>query len=180
MFEAVMIYLYVVFGNLVDVAGFFAFAVGFFYFMILFFASVNADAKEVKEKYSSTNEYFAETMKKIKFWTGFKFILFAFVLNSFYPTTENIKYIIGGAVAWNTAEWVAGSPDAKRIPENVLKAMNKFLENADGISDAVNNVTKEVVDATKESVKEVTDATKEAVSDNVKNTSDNIVKSLEK
>jgi hypothetical protein len=43
------------------------------------------------------------------------------------PDTEDLKYIIGGAVAWNVAQ----TEEAQRLPENVLRAANSFLEKID-------------------------------------------------
>ncbi len=55
-------------------------------------------------------------------WVSFLF------MSSFIPSKEDIKYIIGGAAVWNSAEYLASSEEAKQIPDNILKAMNSFLE----------------------------------------------------
>lgn len=54
--------------------------------------------------------------------------LVTIILQSLYPQKSDLTYIIGGATVLTTADYVAGSEEAKRIPDNVLQAANKFLE----------------------------------------------------
>ena len=50
------------------------------------------------------------------------------VLSSLSPNEEQIKYIIGGYFALETASAVSEMEEAKRLPDNVLGAVNSFLE----------------------------------------------------
>ena len=60
-------------------------------------------------------------------WIGI-FIAFAVLMNVVVPSKDDMKYIIGGSVLWNTTTSVLDSDEAKKLPSNVLKAANTFLE----------------------------------------------------
>lgn len=55
------------------------------------------------------------------------FILIAF-LYAMYPTTDELKYIIGGAMVWNGVEAAKDIDGVEKLPANVVGAMNHFLE----------------------------------------------------
>ena len=55
-------------------------------------------------------------------------ILVSILLSSFYPSKDELKWIIGGAVVWNVAEAGVQSEELQALPDNVLGAMNHFLE----------------------------------------------------
>ena len=85
------------------------------------------NAEEIEEKYN--------TKRKKIFGVGSKVFFPIFVvgilLQSMYPEKEDLTYIIGGATALTSAQYVAGSEEAKQLPDNVLKAANKFLEDSE-------------------------------------------------
>ena len=60
-------------------------------------------------------------------WIGI-FISFAILMNVVVPSKDDMKYIIGGSVLWNTTTSVLDSDEAKKLPNNVLKAANTLLE----------------------------------------------------
>lgn len=189
MFEASMIYLYVVFGNVVGASV--GLSVGLFgiYFVIMFVGLLHYQSAEVKEKKIPMGTYISGLLTKARFPAAVKFVIFAIVVNTLYPTTDNIKYIIGGAVAWNAAEWATNSEEAKRIPTSVLNAMNEFLENSDTLekvvegvaktTDAVVNAAEQLAPAVKEAVNEVASEVVPAAKTAVNGVAQNVVEATE-
>ena len=64
-----------------------------------------------------------------------KSIILLAVLTSIYPTKDDLQYIIGGYLVINSAESVsnihqsiAKIEGAEKLPENIINAMNNFLE----------------------------------------------------
>jgi hypothetical protein len=45
-----------------------------------------------------------------------------------YPTKDDLKWIVGGAIVWNSAEGVANIKGVDKLPENLVGAANYFLE----------------------------------------------------
>lgn len=165
MFEASMIYLYVIFGNVVNASAGISVALVGIYFVIMFAGSLYYDqSEEVKQKKIPMGTYISNLLSKARFPAAVKFVVFAIVVNALYPTTDNIKYIIGGAVAWNAAEWATNSEEAKRIPTSVLNAMNEFLENSDTLEKVVDGVAK-TTDAVVNAVEQLVPAVKEVASE---------------
>lgn len=67
--------------------------------------------------------------KLVKSWkTVFVTVVVTQSLASFYPSRDDLKWIIGGAVVWNVAEAGVESEELQALPDNVLGAMNHFLE----------------------------------------------------
>lgn len=64
--------------------------------------------------------------KKLK--TYIHMIVIGFILTIFIPSSDQMKILIGGYFAVNTVEAVGNVEGIERLPENVVKAMNKFLE----------------------------------------------------
>lgn len=68
------------------------------------------------------------------FWTfwqkyyPFKTALLVSVLFAFYPSQNDLKYIIGGALVWNGAQAASEIEGVQKLPENLVGAMNHFLE----------------------------------------------------
>ncbi len=67
------------------------------------------------------------------------------------PTNKDAYLIMGGYYATN---YIANSPTAKQLPDNILKAANSFLK------EYAADTAKEAVAQTKAAAKEVKDAVK--------------------
>lgn len=78
-----------------------------------------------KKKVDSANK----TLDFIKNRFPYKTLVLIGVLTLFYPTQNDLKYIIGGAVVWNGIEAAADIEGIERLPENLVNAANSFLEN---------------------------------------------------
>lgn len=67
-----------------------------------------------------------EISSKFKFW--FRVAIFSLFitggLRSLYPSDSDLRYIIGGTALFN----VSNTEEAQKLPENVLRAANNFLE----------------------------------------------------
>lgn len=161
MFEAFMIYMYISAGNLIS--SLLGLSVGLLiaYGIMAFFLSIGWAESTVREAYNSEiNKYITKWSTLLRVKIGLSIIVISSVLSSMYPTHEDIKYIIGGAVAWNAATWISESDEAKRIPTNVLNAMESFLGDIDGEAikesvDKVSDATANVIDNAGEAVEKV-------------------------
>lgn len=72
------------------------------------------------------DERFQDINKKAEkyFFQSIKILTVLLILRMVVPNKTEVGYIIGGSVVLN----VASSSEAQKLPENVLKAANKFLE----------------------------------------------------
>jgi len=113
MSEAIIIWLYLSLGNLVN--GFIITSIigG----IVLPFIMLIMWAYEEDEKLKLTWIYAPK-----------KTFLVLLLLYLFYPSKDDLKYIIGGAVAWNGIEAAQDIEGVEKLPENVVGAMNHFLE----------------------------------------------------
>lgn len=127
MSEALLIWLYMGLGNLLNVLVIIACAFLTGYFVILFGLGVMSG-------FGTSNNYLyeEETRQYNKLSTYLKTTLISgFVilsLNSLYPDKEDLKWIIGGALVWNGVEAASDIKGIEALPENTVKAMNNFLE----------------------------------------------------
>lgn len=56
------------------------------------------------------------------------YVAIAVVFCSMYPEKDELMLIVGGAVAVEGGKWLVSNEEAKEIPNNVMKAVNHFLE----------------------------------------------------
>ena len=110
MTTALMLYLYMVVGNIIEVGG--------------FISVISAIAWGVASGISwveKADEVFKLT-RKLR-WVPYVALLFI-IANALLPTKEQLAWIIGGSVAVS----IASTEEAKQLPENVLGAVNSFLK----------------------------------------------------
>lgn len=121
------IYLYSVLGTLSTVLGFINFIVVVIYAFFTISALGEADwdlsTTENRGSYEKSMAKIAGTLLSYK-----RFVLcttlFVIVLNALVPSESKLKLIIGGAIAGS----ILTSDEAKKLPDNVLGAVNTFLE----------------------------------------------------
>ena len=70
----------------------------------------------------------------IKKYYPLKTVIFICVVTIFYPSKDDLKYIIGGAIVWNTIESAKDIEGIDKLPENLVNAANHFLETTRDIS----------------------------------------------
>ena len=70
----------------------------------------------------------------IKKYYPLKTVIFICVLTIFYPSKDDLKYIIGGAIVWNTIESAKDIEGIDKLPENLVNAANHFLETTQDIN----------------------------------------------
>lgn len=56
------------------------------------------------------------------------YVAIVIVFCSMYPKKDEVMLIVGGAVAVEGGKWLVSNEEAKEIPNNVMKAVNHFLE----------------------------------------------------
>ena len=59
-------------------------------------------------------------------------LLITSLLSVLLPDREDIKFIAGGYAVVKSAQYIADSDEAKKLPDNILKLANKFLEDVTG------------------------------------------------
>ena len=70
----------------------------------------------------------------IKKYYPLKTVIFICVVTIFYPSKDDLKYIIGGAIVWNTIESAKDIEGIDKLPENLVNAANHFLETTQDIN----------------------------------------------
>lgn len=112
MSTALAIYLYLTLSNLVGVALIFS-AFGAAIFIAIWIVACDRENGEDVEKWC------ARHIKKV-----LATVIILGVLNVMIPSRSDLAWIIGGSAAYTTLT----SDEAARLPDNVLKAANSFLE----------------------------------------------------
>ena len=121
--EAIIIWLYLSLGNLFG---------GEF---LLFISCVTAIALFVLALYQGERSRDEPTAGfYIKKYYPLKTVIFICVLTIFYPSKDDLKYIIGGAIVWNTIESAKDIEGIDKLPENLVNAANHFLETTQDIN----------------------------------------------
>jgi len=69
-----------------------------------------------------------DNAKYFKKWLPFKIIIPIIVCLSLVPSKDDMKLIIGGALAINGVQAAANIEGVEQLPENLVGAMNHFLE----------------------------------------------------
>lgn len=87
--------------------------------------------------FTSSTDQFGRVEEKRARWINyqdfikrqpFKSLALICFLALFYPSQNDIKYIIGGALVWNGAQAASEIEGVQKLPENLVGAMNHFLE----------------------------------------------------
>jgi len=116
MIEALIIWGYFALGNVIHF-GLFASIVGLI--ICLLYVAVMYDNGEEKEDYAFAFVWAKRTIVSV--------IIFG-VLTAAYPSKSDLKWIIGGAMVWNGIAYAKDIEGAEKLPENMVAAMNQFLE----------------------------------------------------
>jgi len=113
MSTALLIYLYVLFGNLRGLAIFF---IALCLFFVLFSPMLFVFIDDEEEALITIKKI----AKKLFYWVAIPSIM----LIALYPNKEDLILIVGGTALISVAQ----TEEAQKLPENVLKAANAFLE----------------------------------------------------
>lgn len=119
MIEAIWIWLYLSLEKVIEAGGILSLILIFIFFLC-WVSYIEERDKDKKEQGQTSS------IRYIKLSSAS--LVFFIILDAFYPTKEDLAWIIGGAVAWNGATLALESQGAKQLPENVINAMNYFLE----------------------------------------------------
>lgn len=126
--EAIIIYLYLAIGNVIKAVTVFASLYMAILFLSAFIVYIKADFERIVENRGIPLERVKDSMGVLKAKMAIGIFIVVVFLGALYPSEKDIKYIIGGTAIWKTADYLADNEEAKKIPDNVLKAMNSFLE----------------------------------------------------
>ena len=119
--EAIFIWLYLSVGSLVGVIE----AV----LVILVVASVVA-AFFTPIICMETDKSVSELLSGVYKYAPKKALLLALFLVCLYPSKDDLKYIIGGSLVINGVQAASDIEGVEKLPENLVNAMNVFLEKA--------------------------------------------------
>ena len=113
---AIYIYLYIVFGNIVNASV--SIAISGFVMACLyhFFACEIAEGEDKLLPHIKLHAFFIKS-----------FFVITILLSAFYPTKDDLKFIIG----WYVVSEATEIKGVKELPENIVSAINTFLENID-------------------------------------------------
>ena len=112
--EALIIWLYLSLGS-------------FFDGMLLFFIVVATGAMAFATIIPSESEI-EDYLALWKKYYPLKTVIIISILTCIYPSKDDLKYIIGGAVVWGGIERTADIEGINQLPENLVGAANRFLE----------------------------------------------------
>jgi len=118
MFESTawLIYAYLVVGNVVEGFIFLSIMGGFAigaYGLFVLLNGMDTDAVSVFKKWGKTYLWF---------------LIPAVLLGSLYPSTDDIKLILGGATVLGVGTAAANIEGVEKLPKNLVDAANTFLE----------------------------------------------------
>lgn len=134
--EFLLIYLYVVATNIVAMSGSLmgvCLTVGGMLFVInlTFIPMVRADNMHDEDAIKAIDRVYVQIGRGIKICVISAVLTLFFVF--FTPSVKQLGWIVGGGVAWNISQ----TEEAKKLPDNVLKTLNSFLE---GVYEETGNV----------------------------------------
>ena len=126
--EAIIIWLYLSLGKAFGAVHVYLFLLAVAAGVFMLFVSINvSDCREYEEK-EKARKFRNDSFSLIKKYSFYKLAIFLAVASVFYPSKDDLKYIIGGAVAWNGIEAAKDIKGVEKLPENIVNAMNHFLE----------------------------------------------------
>ena len=120
--EAIIIWLYLSLGNLFGGA------------WLLFCGGFSLSVLSLwieSDSFDSDDSFVIFYLKK---YYPLKTVIFICLLSIFYPSKDDLKYIIGGAIVWNTIESAKDIEGIDKLPENLVNAANHFLETTQDIN----------------------------------------------
>ncbi len=126
--EAFLIWIYLILGNVLELATvIICIATGCFLLFVIFGALERIDVSDHnKDKWKNYREMIKSTWAKMPKKTTALFVVIILA----YPSREELKYIIGGSLAVNSAMAASDIEGVDKLPKNLVNAMNLFLEKA--------------------------------------------------
>ena len=129
--EAIMIWLYLSLGGVVKLATLaICCALAFFCTFALFNALVTSDIGCCSNDYNDRWVNYRLRIKMIWGKMPTKTIILFVIIILAYPSKDDLKYIIGGSLVINGAQAASDIEGVEKLPENLVNAMNVFLEKA--------------------------------------------------
>jgi hypothetical protein len=130
--EAILIYLYLVLGSLIEVM-LFAGVIGSVAWGFLFIGSDGDLVFDQTEE--GTGEYKMQRGLNLFGKLSIIVLITGSLLAVLYPDKDDLKWIIGGAIVWNGAETASQMESVQRLPDNLVNAANHFLESIEDTGD---------------------------------------------
>lgn len=133
--EAILIWLYLSLGSMVTLFWFmFTFAVIVTVVMgINYTSTLSAYGDSADQEYTwavleiDKVKHYPDLFKK---FLPLKTVVFCMLVALMYPSKDDLKYIIGGSVAFNAVQAMGNLKGADKLPQNLIDAANRFLESA--------------------------------------------------
>lgn len=127
MSEAILIWLYLSFGSVIFVISYITIFTSVAYYIVLGLLGFLSDfGKNDSEFYQSERNNYLTLRKLFKSVSLTTVVIVC--LGSLYPSKEDLKWIIGGALVWNGVEAASDLEGVNDLPQNTLEAMNHFLK----------------------------------------------------
>lgn len=127
MSEAILIWLYLGLGNLLPNLLLVSLVVAVPFFVILGASAAHSEMGQ--STHSGDKSVIALYNKLIRLVKPVVVTLvLLLVAVSLYPSKDDLKWIIGGALVWNGASAASNIEGIEKLPKNTVDAMNHFLE----------------------------------------------------
>jgi len=131
MSEALIIWLYLSLGSFVSfVVAVIIIFIAAFCVYILIRALHTSEISMYEEGYSDKWQRYKSTNISIIGKIPKKTVFLLLVIIWAYPSKDDLKYIIGGSLVINGAQAASDIEGVEKLPENLVNAMNVFLEKA--------------------------------------------------
>ncbi len=126
--EAFLIWIYLILGNVLEFATvIICIATGCSLLFVIFGALERIDVSDHnKDKWKNYRGMIKSTWAQMPIKTTALFVVIILA----YPSREELKYIIGGSLAVNSAKAASDIEGVDKLPKNLVNAMNLFLEKA--------------------------------------------------
>ncbi len=131
MSEAILIWVYLSLGGLVtlSIVAISIFTV-FFGFFVVINATIVADMVAREEGYDDRWSNYRKMIKSTWDKVPTKTIALLIFIVLAYPSKDDLKFIIGGSLVVNGVQAASDIEGVEKLPENLVNAMNVFLEKA--------------------------------------------------
>jgi len=127
MSEAIMIWVYLSLGSVVTIGWM---LISLTIISAIFLAIYFSSDYEYRDRIPKDWEIAKNRMMVIKKYYPIKSIILITALVILYPSKDDLKYIIGGSLVINGAQAASDIEGVEKLPENLVNAMNVFLEKA--------------------------------------------------
>ena len=128
MFEAFLIYIYLVAVDLATLAIIFGVILVLLRSMFDFFYFMEGDQEKFLENLTPTEREFEMQFRRIRKTLSYKLSIAMLVIGLLIPSTDRMKLILGGAIAYNGIVKVSEIEGVERLPENLVNLANHFME----------------------------------------------------